>query len=157
MQKNESFLCVCFYDIKHAVSMKCVTIKLHFSVTYFIKSRFSSCNKTFQFARRLTWAAVFTLSRRSIFFFNPIGCGERGQDFIRGLRGPRSPSLISAADEGISRVWNGHGDCSEATGPPAHSQPCQLSNRAGGDWRRPHSYRPPLPTPDHTVKGTVHQ
>lgn len=36
-------------------------------VTFFIKSHFSSCNKTFQFVRWLTWAAVFTLSRRSIF------------------------------------------------------------------------------------------
>lgn len=38
-----------------------------FRVTFFIKSHFSSCNKTFQFVHRLTWAAVFTLSRRSIF------------------------------------------------------------------------------------------
>lgn len=73
-----------------------VSAKSHFGVTCFTKSRFSSRYTTFQFVRRLTWQEEY--------FFNPIGCGERGQDFIRGLRGPRSPSLISAADEGISRV-----------------------------------------------------
>ena len=68
-------LLLCFYDIKHAVFKGVTIISFYFfcevqwlqSHFFFIKSHFSSCNETFQFVRWLTWAAVFTLSRRSIF------------------------------------------------------------------------------------------
>lgn len=94
-----------------------------------------------------------TVDRRSIFLIlwvlgsevrTPSGpCGTLGaarssQQQMRGSAGCEMAEVIAPRPRGL------------------HSQPCQFSNRAKGDWRQAHSYPHLPPSPIHTTTIITH-